>query len=207
VRRTLPGLAAVLLLAGLVLLAVACGSPRAGVSPIPSSVGTTAPAASTPAGAAPASGFAARSVPVTIKVPAIGVDAPVMELGLSGGALAVPPLADHNLAGWYEYGPSPGQKGPSVIVGHIDSTTGPSVFYDLRDLKAGDRISITLADGKAEAFAVTGLQQTLKAAFPTKDVYGPLPYAGLRLITCGGVFDAATGHYLSNVIVYARLVS
>jgi hypothetical protein len=210
VSRTLPGLTAVLLLAGLALLAVACGSPQAGVSPIPSSVGTAPPAATstslTDGGAA--TGFAARSVPVRITIPAIGVSAPVMELGLNADkTIQVPPLGNPDLAGWYKYGPSPGQQGPAVIIGHIDSTAGPSVFYRLRDLASGDRISISLADGKTAVFTVTGLQQTLKTTFPTSDVYGHLSYAGLRLITCGGVFDAATGHYLSNVIVYARLAA
>ncbi len=130
-----------------------------------------------------------------------------MKLGLDDGALAVPPLANHNLAGWYEYGATPGQEGPAVMAGHIDSSSGPSVFYRLRYLKDGDRVSITLQDGKVATFAVTGLQQVTKTAFPTNEVYGPLSYSGLRLITCGGTFDYATGHYLSNVIVYARLVS
>jgi sortase (surface protein transpeptidase) len=159
----------------------------------------------TPAGS-PAPAFAARSVPVSIRIPAIGVSAPVTELGLNAdGTLATPPLGDPNLTSWYKYGPSPGQQGPAVIVGHIDTTAGPSVFYRLRDLADGDTISVTLADGKTETFAVTGMQQTAKTAFPTAEVYGPLKYAGLRLITCGGVFDYTTGHYLENVIVYARL--
>jgi sortase (surface protein transpeptidase) len=202
----LPGLAACLLAAGAGLLAAGCSTPKYGVSPIPASVGTTAPAMTAPAGS-PASGFAVRSVPVTIAIPAIGVSAPVMELGLnSDRTIQVPPLGNPNLTGWYEYGPSPGQQGPAVIIGHIDSTAGPSVFYRLRDLADGDRISVTLADGKTEVFAVTGMQQAAKTAFPTAEVYGRLPYAGLRLITCGGVFDYSTGHYLSNVIIFGKLV-
>jgi sortase (surface protein transpeptidase) len=210
-RWVLPGLAAILVAAGLMLLAAGCSTPKYGVSPIPASVSSTAPAmgSSSAAAKAPAaSGFAARSIPVSITIPAIGVSAPVTELGLNAdGSLATPPLSNLNLTGWYKYGPSPGQQGPAVIVGHIDSTAGPSVFFRLRYLTDGDKISVTLADGKTAVFAVTGMQQTAKTAFPTSEVYGHLSYAGLRLITCGGVFDYSTGHYLSNVIVYARAVS
>jgi sortase (surface protein transpeptidase) len=102
---------------------------------------------------------------------------------------------------------TPGQKGPAVIAGHIDSTAGAAVFYKLRYLTSGNRIDVTLADKQVAVFAVDGLQQTAKTSFPTNSVYGPTPDASLRLITCGGVFDSATGHYLNNVIVYAHLVS
>jgi len=130
-----------------------------------------------------------------------------MQLGLnSDRTIQVPPLANHNLAGWYKYGATPGQEGAAVIVGHIDSTTGASVFFNLRNLRKGDRVYVTLADKQAAVFAVDGLQQVPKTAFPTASVYGQLPYAGLRLVTCGGVFDPSTGHYLSDVIVYAHLV-
>ena len=187
-------------------MAAGCSTPRASISPIPASVGTTVPPQLRPS--SPASPAAlARSVPVRLSIPAIGVNAPVMQLGLGpGDVLAVPPLADHNLTGWWDGGPSPGQDGPAVIVGHIDSATGPSVFYDLRYLKAGDTVTITLADGKTAAFRVTGLQQTLKTAFPTQAVYGSVPYPALRLVTCGGTFDYATGHYLSSIIVFATIV-
>ena len=188
--------------AGCLLLAAGC-TARQSVSPIPASVGTTIPPQLRPS--SPVSSAAlARSVPVRLSIPVIGVNAPVMQLGLGpGDALAVPPLADHNLAGWWDGGPSPGQDGPAVIVGHIDSASGASVFYDLRYLKAGDRVTVTLADGKTATFTITGLQQTLKTAFPTQAVYGSVPYPALRLITCGGTFDYATGHYLSSIIVFA----
>ena len=131
-----------------------------------------------------------------------------MQLGLnSDRTIQVPPLADHNLAGWYKYGASPGQIGAAVIVGHIDSAAGPSVFFELRDLHHGDSIYVTLSDGHVAVFAVDGLQQVSKGAFPTVSVYGQISYAGLRLVTCGGVFDSATGSYLSDVIVYAHLVT
>lgn len=131
-----------------------------------------------------------------------------MQLGLnSDGTIQVPPLADHNLAGWYKYGAAPGQAGAAVIVGHIDSAAGASVFFNLRNLAKGDRIYVTLADKHAEGFSVDGLQQVPKTSFPTVSVYGHLSYAGLRLVTCGGDFDSATGSYLSDVIVYAHLVT
>jgi LPXTG-site transpeptidase (sortase) family protein len=148
----------------------------------------------------------ARSVPVRLRIPVIGVNAPITEVGLdSDDSVQVPPLGDHNLAGWYKYGPTPGQKGPSVILGHVDSVTGASVFFNLKDLRKGDKVYIELKDHKTATFTVDGLQRASKTAFPTKEVYGKLGYAGLRLITCGGAFDAATGHYQENIIVYGVL--
>ena len=150
----------------------------------------------------------ARSAPVRIRIPAIGVSAPVMRLGQNAdGTVQVPPLGDHNLAGWYAYGPAPGQRGAAVILGHVDSLTGISVFYYLKDLHAGDRVYVTLADGQVAAFAVDGEQKVSKDDFPTASVYGESSYPGLRLITCGGPFDRTTGHYLENLIVYAHLLA
>jgi LPXTG-site transpeptidase (sortase) family protein len=182
-------------------------APRQETSPIPASIGTSTPSASPSASPGARTLTLARSVPTVIRIPAIGVSAPVMKLGLDDGALAVPPLGNHNLAGWYEYGAAPGQEGPAVMAGHIDSSSGPSVFYRLRDLKDGDKISITLADGQVATFAVTSLQQAAKAAFPTEAVYGPVSYAALRLITCGGTFDYQDRSYLSNVVVFAVVTS
>jgi sortase (surface protein transpeptidase) len=144
---------------------------------------------------------------VRIAIPAIGVDAPVMQLGLNADrTIQVPPLSARNLAGWYKYGASPGQRGAAVIVGHIDSAAaGGEVFYRLRYLVKGEKVYVTLAGGKTETFVVDGLQQVPKAAFPSASVYGPLPYAGLRLVTCGGVFNPAAGSYESDIIVFAHL--
>jgi LPXTG-site transpeptidase (sortase) family protein len=147
-------------------------------------------------------------VPVKIVIPGIGVDAPVMKVGLDAdGSVQVPPLDAHNLTGWYQGGPAPGQRGTAVILGHVDSKTGISVFYRLRDLHAGDRMYVTLADGKVAGFVVDGLQKVAKDAFPTASVYGQAGYPSLRLITCGGPFDQATGHYVDNIIVYAHLIA
>jgi LPXTG-site transpeptidase (sortase) family protein len=149
----------------------------------------------------------ARSVPVSIRIPGISVSAPVMEVGQNAdGTVQVPPLDAHNLTGWYRYGPTPGQRGPAVILGHVDSLTGISVFYYLKDLHAGDKVYVTLADGKVAPFVVDGVQKVAKDAFPTAAIYGKAGYPSLRLITCGGAFDEATGHYVDNIIVYAHLI-
>jgi LPXTG-site transpeptidase (sortase) family protein len=177
---------------------------QAGGTYIPPSITTTPPRLGHDAGAE----ALPRSVPRFVRIPGIGVAAPVMKVGLDAdGAVQVPPLGAHNLAGWYRGGPAPGQRGPAVILGHVDSATGISVFYRLRDLHAGDRVYVTRADGSVAAFAVDGLQKVAKDAFPTASVYGQAGYPGLRLITCGGPFDQVTGHYLDNIIVYAHLVS
>jgi hypothetical protein len=148
----------------------------------------------------------ARSVPVGIRIPAIDVSAPVTKVGLDAdGSVQVPPLNDHNLAGWYEYGPTPGQLGASVILGHVDSVTGISVFFYLKDLRKGDKIYVTLTNGKVATFVVDGVQKASKTSFPTHAVYGKIGYPGLRVITCGGTFDPTTGHYADNIIVYAQL--
>jgi sortase (surface protein transpeptidase) len=148
----------------------------------------------------------ARSVPMSIRIPAIGVTAPVTAVGLNAnGTVQVPPLTNHDLAGWYKYGPTPGQLGASVILGHVDSVTGVSVFFYLKDLRKGDKIDVTLADGKTATFVVDGVQRASKTSFPTHAVYGKISYPGLRLITCGGTFDPSTGHYADNIIVYAQL--
>jgi LPXTG-site transpeptidase (sortase) family protein len=175
----------------------------AGATYTPASVTTAQPRLAADPQATPL----ARSVPVSIRIPAIEIDAPVMEVGKNAdGTVQVPPLDDHNLTGWYRYGPAPGQRGPAVILGHVDSLTGISVFYYLKNLHQGDRVYVTLADGKVADFAVDGVQKVAKNAFPTAVIYGKDRYPSLRLITCGGPFDRTTGHYLDNIIVYAHLL-
>jgi len=178
-------------------------TPEGGAALIPPSVTTVAPKLHKDATVRPL----AKSEPVSIRIPAISVDAPVQKVGDNAdGTVQVPPLSNHNLAGWYEYGPTPGQVGSAVILGHVDSYQGISVFYYLKDLKAGDKVYVTLADGKTATFDVDGVQKVVKTSFPTASVYGKSDYPSLRLITCGGYFDEATGHYLDNIIVYAHLV-
>ena len=142
------------------------------------------------------------AVPGTITIPAIGVSSPLISLGLApDGSLQTP--SDFGVAGWWSGGPAPGQVGAAVIVGHVDSKAGPAVFFRLRDLRPGDVVWVTRQDGTRVSFIVRRLEQVPKARFPTTEVYGPQPYAALRLITCGGAFDRSTGHYVDNVIVFA----
>ena len=109
--------------------------------------------------------------------------------------------------GWYEYGPSPGQLGSSVILGHVDSYLGPAVFFRLRALRPGDHVDVWLADGVVSHFLVRQVAMYPKTNFPTRQVYGSHGYSALQLVTCGGVFDTQTRSYLSNVVVYTSLVS
>jgi LPXTG-site transpeptidase (sortase) family protein len=142
------------------------------------------------------------AAPVSLTIPIIGVQSHLITLGLtSSGELQVPSTT--SVAGWYTGSPRPGAVGSAIIVGHIDSVTGPGVFYRLSELTVGDKMYVKRADGTMAEFRVTSVQTYLKDHFPTEDVYGPVPDAELRLITCGGAFDAATGHYLSNIVVYA----
>jgi sortase (surface protein transpeptidase) len=171
----------------------------AGVAVLPAPTG---PIVAPPQSAAP------RPVPspVSLTIPLIGVQTRLVTLGLTTtGELQVP--SSTSVAGWYTGSPRPGAIGSAIIVGHIDSLTGPGVFYRLSELAAGDKIFVKRADGTLVEFRVTSVQTYLKDRFPTEDVYGPVPDAELRLITCGGAFDAATGHYLSNIVVYATAVS
>jgi sortase (surface protein transpeptidase) len=142
--------------------------------------------------------------PESLDIPAIGVRTRLIRLGLTAsGALQVP--ASTAVAGWYTGSPRPGATGSAVIAGHIDSYLGPGVFFRLRELKPGSLIYVRRADGSLAVFQVTAVQTYAKTHFPTAQVYGPVPDSQLKLITCGGTFDSATGHYLSNVIVFAVL--
>jgi sortase (surface protein transpeptidase) len=149
------------------------------------------------------------STPVSISIPAIGVQSYLLRLGRSAnGALEVPPQGPtYNMAGWYKYSPTPGALGPSVIAGHVDSAAdGPSVFYKLGGLHAGDEVRVARTDGQIAIFKVNDVRRYEKAAFPTALVYGNTNRAALRLITCGGPFDTSTGHYTDNIVVWASLV-
>jgi hypothetical protein len=127
------------------------------------------------------------------------------ELGkTSSGAVAIP--TNWNQPGWYKYGPTPGQKGSAAILGHVDSTSGPAIFYRLSSLRPGDKVNVKLADGRSVEFVVIGLRQYSKDNFPSKLVYGSRPYSALQLITCAGAFDTTTHHYLSNLVVFTRMV-
>jgi hypothetical protein len=196
-----------LLAAGTLMVAHALGSP---VGPPPEAVkvpGSVTTAVPTPA-AAPTAAPLAASAPVWIEIPALTVSAPVMQLGLnSDGSVQVPPLGNHNLAGWYRGSVTPGQAGSSIILGHVDTYAGPSVFFSIKTLRPGQRIDIVRANGGTAVFAVDGVREVAKATFPASSVYGNVSYPGLRLITCGGPFDDATGEYLDNIVVYAHLTA
>ncbi|OAA28611.1 sortase family enzyme [Frankia sp. EI5c] len=141
--------------------------------------------------------------PTRVRIPAIGVDAPIIRLGLNADrSLAVPKKWGE--VGWYDKGPAPGAVGPSVLVGHYDSTSGPAVFYRLRALRAGDQIEILSPTGLRTTFTVDRTEDVTKKEFPTERAYGPVSRPELRLITCAGAFDEKTKHYLSNLIVYAH---
>ena len=146
------------------------------------------------------------SPPVRLAIPAIGVETPLLRLGLDPDrSMEVP--GDFDLAGWFAGGPAPGQPGPAVIAGHVDSRTGPAVFYRLRELRAGDDIEVTRADGTRLRFVVDTTRSFPKARFPTDVVFGPTPAAELRLVTCAGTFDRGRGSYRDNLVVFARLMS
>ncbi len=146
----------------------------------------------------------ARSVPVRVQIPAIGVDSELMELGLQADGTMQVPAAGFP-AGWYTGAPTPGELGPAVIAGHVD-WNGPGVFADLHSVQIGDQVTVTRADGSAPVFQVVRVEQYPKAGFPTDEVYGDIDRAGLRLITCGGVFNRTTGHHDDNIVVFADLI-
>jgi sortase (surface protein transpeptidase) len=141
--------------------------------------------------------------PVRVRVPAIAVDAGVVPLEVDAHGVLSPPATNHE-AGWWRAGPEPGEQGPAVVVGHVDSRQGPAVFFRLRQLVPGDRILVDRADGSTAAFVVDRVERFGKDAFPTEAVYGATADAQLRLVTCGGRFDRSTRHYVDNVVVFAR---
>ena len=147
-----------------------------------------------------------QTAPVRLEIPEIGLDRRLLRLGLDEHEkLQVPTMAQADQPGWYRYSPTPGDIGPSVIAGHVDSTDGPAVFYRLRELEKGDTIRVRRADGRLAVFVVDRVQLVRKSRFPTEEVYGPIRYAGLRLITCGGSYDQNRGGYQRNLVVFAKL--
>lgn len=155
-----------------------------------------------------ASSQAATSVsrPASLTIPSLGVRTALPPLGLqSDGSLQAPPRWD--TAGWYDDGVAPGEVGPAIVVGHIDSTRGPAVFYRLRDLAIGAQVVITDLDGAVLTFVVDTSETFAKDVFPSADVYGPTPDAELKLITCTGTFDSSARSYRSNLVVTAHLAA
>jgi hypothetical protein len=149
-----------------------------------------------------------RSAPVRIGIPAINVNADIDQVGLApDGTMAEQPLSRANRAAWYRLGPTPGQVGPAVIVGHVDTKHAKAVFYKLNQLRPGDMVSVTRADGRTVTFIVDGLAMYPKDHFPTSKVYAATRYPALRLITCGGSFDTAAGSYVDNIVVYLHMLT
>jgi hypothetical protein len=177
-------------------------TPQAPTAPDSGSAG----AARSPATRGP---LLARSVPVRLDVPAIGVHTSLQRIGLTAAhTIQTPPLGRDSHAYWLTVSPTPGELGPATIIGHVDSAAyGPGVFFRLGALRQRDTISVTRADGHVAIFAVERVVEYPKAKFPTQAVYGNLDHAGLRLITCGGIFDASQHSYESNIVVFAALVS
>jgi len=149
------------------------------------------------------------SVPVHLDIPAIGVSTSLMALGLNAdGTIAVPPLRRDAPAGWYRHLPTPGEIGPAVILGHVDTAQdGPAVFYRLRELHPGDTVTVRRLDGSSAVFTLSQVAAYPKSAFPTEAVYGPLDHPGLRVISCGGTFDPIRREYRGNVVAYATLTA
>jgi sortase (surface protein transpeptidase) len=146
-----------------------------------------------------------KGAPCRIEIPAIGVDAVVIKLGLRGdGTLDIP--SDYSETGWWSGGPKPGQIGSTVIVGHVDNRIGPAVFFHLPKLKAGDTVTVSRVKMPAVRYVIEDLGVWQKSNFPSEIVYGPTSLAELRLITCGGAFNRSTGHYVDNIIAFGRMV-
>jgi sortase (surface protein transpeptidase) len=188
VRALLAGVAGT---AGVVaLVSPGAAGPAAAVSPAPVS--------------AERGSERAAAAPVRVRVPAIGVDSELLRLGTDPAGVLVPP-DDPDRAGWFTGGAVPGDVGPAVVAGHVDSVEGPAVFARLRELDPGDEVVVDRADGTTARFTVTRVGRYPKDGFPTEAVYGPAPRAELRLVTCGGDFDRSRGSYEDNVVVFARL--
>ena len=202
---------AIMALAGLLLVS-GCGAPALSAAAARSPRAGPATATATPHEPPGVAGFHSvrtydqPALPVRLQIPAIDVSTPLVKLGrLPDGSLEVP--KDWDTAGWYDKGPRPGQPGPAVILGHVDSTRGPAVFYQLRALRPGDTVRVGLADGRILVFRVQRVQRYPKDEFPTEAVYFPTLNRELRLITCGGEFDYAARSYRDNIVVYATLAS
>ncbi|MES9539056.1 class F sortase [Actinomadura sp. NPDC000600] len=174
--------------------------PVADAPPMPS------PDASRPAEPATAAALP-PAAPLRLEVPRIDVRTPLMKLAKNPDqTVETPPLSRAQEAGWYRLGAAPGSRGAAVVIGHVDSTRGPAVFYRLGELRPGDKASVLRADGRTAVFRIDSVERFGKNRFPTRRVYSDPGYPAIRLITCGGRFDRATGHYVDNVIAFGHLV-
>jgi len=216
-RRFAAPLAVLLVIGGLVALVLGVRAQRHPPQPPPSAAiaQSVLPSATPSARTAPKHSSAdrgpvlARSVPVSIWIPDIDVRSDLLQLGLNPDhTVQVPPLSRNSQAGWYRYSPTPGQLGPSVILGHVDSAEyGPGIFFRLGALRPGNLVEVTRSDRTVGVFRIERVVSYPKDHFPTLEVYGNTDHAGLRLITCGGKFDFSTRNYQSNIVAYASLIS
>ncbi|MFD0025544.1 class F sortase [Streptomyces sp. NPDC058382] len=181
--------------------------PAAAAPAVPAPASASASASAAPKSADPGPSLS-RSVPKRLRIPAIAVDAPFTPLSIgSSGRLDAPPPNDKNLAGWFKDGATPGERGAAIVAGHVDTTTGPAIFLQLRFLRPGATVDITRTDGTVATFKVDTVETFSKAKFPDKRVYADTPDAQLRLITCGGNYDRKVKDYEDNVVVFAHLDS
>jgi Sortase domain len=210
-RGTRPAAAAALVALLLLVGLLAGCEPARGRDTGTASTSTTESGADAVRGFHSSRDYRATAVPVRLQIPAIGVDTALQRLGKGADGTVQTPAPPHkwDQAGWYdgEGGTRPGDPGSAVILGHVDSKSGPAVFYRVRELRRGDQVKVTAADGTVYRFAVDRVEQFPKSRFPTADVYYPTLTPKLRLVTCGGSFDFSSGHYRSNVIAFASLVS
>ncbi|MFI8288581.1 class F sortase [Streptomyces sp. NPDC085614] len=200
------GVVIVVLLIGVHLVRAGTAEWRADRPP-PQPLAAAAPdsraAAADPPAAAP--GPLPASRPARVRVPAAGIDAPVVGVGLDGrGGIDTPPARDRNLAGWFTGAVTPGEKGTAVVVGHVDTPAGRAVFFDLGALRKGQRIEVARQDGRTAVFSVYGVEVVPQEGFPAERVYRPAAAPELRVLTCGGRFREGAG-YDGNVVVFARL--
>jgi hypothetical protein len=147
-----------------------------------------------------------RSTPLALAIPSVRLDAPLLGLGMDGkGAAELPPFSLPRTAGWLRDSASPGEAGTAVVVGHVDTTTGPAVFWNLAAVRPGAEVDVTRLDGRTAVFTVDAVRTYPKAGFPAAQVYGPGPGAQLRVVTCGGTFDRNRREYTGNVVLFAHL--
>ncbi|WP_150307421.1 class F sortase [Planctomonas psychrotolerans] len=171
-------------------------------TPHPPTTTESAPQAAAPA-ATPGVAIAGEGTPPTrVSIPAIDLAEPLLDLGIDdSGRMEVP--VDFSTVGWFTGGGMPGGRGPTVIAAHVDSLTGPAAFARLHELTVGAEVAVTTVDGAVLRYSVTEVADFAKAEFPTARVFGATPTDELRLITCGGYFDAGVGHYRDNRVVFA----
>ncbi|MFD2490312.1 class F sortase [Amycolatopsis jiangsuensis] len=181
-------------------MAAGCSAGPADPAPPAAVAGSSAPAQDAPA--------LPKSTPVSLDVPKIAAHSSLVPLGLNADrTVQVPPVTTPLQAGWYRYGPTPGELGPAVLLGHVDGNKQKGIFYRLKEMRRGDDVAVAREDGRTAHFVVTKVDQVPKDVFPSDAVYGDTDDAELRLITCGGAFDRSEHSYVDNIIVYAKLVA